>query len=218
MDRESQDAMNTEALEALYAKTLYTLRESRKTLLRRYSADSEAALLEKIRSGEVAEHPAYDHYLSALIIEQTRMEIRAQALERLGGQTAADTSPISMHLMLKERLETHYAERLTEPVRLAQDAMLLAFDTGLMMEVRYFSSAEYAIGWSWGDAELRIDTAPLHTDCSTFPCHVHGDDNTLQAGPVNCPDTDCWTGFSQLLDILLADPLLEKCILQEAME
>lgn len=197
-----------EGTQKLYAKTNYVLRESRKAMLARYEAADEAFLLEKIRRGEAQEHPAYDHYLGALIVEQTRQFVRADMLEQLGGKVPDDAAP-SVHVELKDRLETNYADRLSEPVRLAQDALLLSFDTGLLMEVRYASADEYMLSWSWGDAELRIDTAPVHADCPTFPQHLHRDDGTVHADPVTQPGTDCWANLSRLLDVLLANPLLE---------
>lgn len=209
MDNQSDAAMDVDAQQALFAKIIYTLRESRKELLKRYAVDSEAALLEKIRAGEMAEHPAYEHYLSALIVEQTRMEVRAQATAQLSGTAASDIAPISVHLMLMEGIERQYGQRLAEPPRLAQDALLLSFDSGLMVEARYFSKDEYSIGWSWGEAEFRIDTAPVHMECATFPHHLHDDGGTVRADPASCPGTDCWRNFSRLIDRLLVNPLLE---------
>jgi len=210
MDTEIDDGYDADALQALYAKTLYTLRESRKAMLKQYAVENEAALLEKIRSGVLDEHPAYEHYLSALIIEQTRLHVRAQAATQLGGvETEADTG-ISIHLMLKDKIEEHYATRLIEPVRLAHDALLLSFDSGLMVEARYFSRDEYSIAWSWGEAELRVDTAPVHSDCASFPHHLHDDAGTVRKDSASCPGTDCWSNFNRLIDTLLVDPLLEN--------
>lgn len=202
-------------LETLYARTIFTLRESRKEVLKRYGVDDETAILEKIKCGELDEHPAYEHYLSALIVEQTRMHVRAQAVVQLGGQESDDATPASVHLMLKEQIEERYAGRLSEPVRMAQDALLLAFDTGLMVEARYFSKDEYSIGWSWGEAVLRIDTAPVHGDSATFPHHRHDDEGGLYPDVVTSPGGDCWLNFSRLLDALLVNPMLDTAELSK---
>lgn len=202
------DAMSAEALQALYAKTVYLLRESRKEILRRYAVESEAALLEHIKDGAVGEHPAYDHYLSALILDQTRMQMRAEMMEQFNHAPAVPD--VCMHLIFKEKLEQLYADRMTEPVRLAQDAMTLSFDTGLMLEVRYFSNQEYSISWSWGDAELRMDTAPVHVHCATFPAHLHDESGEVRVGRMVDPGLDGWSNFASLLDTLLLDPLLEQ--------
>jgi len=205
------EAMDAEELQALYAKTAYMLRESRKEVLRQYDIDSEVALLEKIKNGDVSEHPAYDHYLSALILDQTRMQVRAEMMEQFGDALTVHAEPVvCMHLIFKENLEEHYAERMLEPVRMAQDALTLSFDTGLLMEVRYFSRDEYSINWSWGDAELRMDTAPMHVTCATFPLHVHDENGVVRAGPMDDYSPDSWRNYSRLLDTLLLDPLLER--------
>lgn len=65
------------------ARLLIELRESRAALLARHGVDSEAALLEKIRRGEIAEHPAYEDYLGAKIVDATREAIRADLREYL---------------------------------------------------------------------------------------------------------------------------------------
>lgn len=209
-ERENEEdiAEDPEFLQKLYAKTNYALRESRKAVLAQYAVEDEAALLEKIKSGELSEHPAYDHYLGALIVEQTRQHVRCEMMARLGGRAGSADGTESVHLTLKAQLEAHYAHRLSEPVRMAQDALILAFDSGLLMEVRYYSADEYMFSWSWGDAELRIDTAPVHPECPTYPHHLHGDDGSVRGDSVTLPGTDCWTNFSRLLDVLLVDPLL----------
>lgn len=212
MDQNLSDNMavveDPEELQKVYAKTNYALRESRKALLKQYDAADEIALLDKIKDGQVEEHPAYEHYLGALIMEQTRLYVRNDLLAQFGGSSSGEV-PVSVHLMLKDQLEAHYADRLSEPVRMAQDALILSFDSGLLMEVRYYSPDEYMFSWSWGEAEMRIDTAPVHPECDTFPHHLHGDDGTIHRDSVTLPGTDCWANFSQFLEILLVNPLLD---------
>ena len=210
MNQLVHDAEDTENLQNLYAKTTYLLRESRKEILKSYQVECEAALLEKIRSGELPEHPAYEHYLSALILEQTRMQIRAEMVVRLSIGNSDEVPAISLHLILKDHIESAYADRLAEPVRLAQDALLLSFDTGLMMEVRYFSAEEYSINWSWGEAELRIDTAPIHPENTRYSHHLHNADALVLADNITQPGRDSWLNFSGLLNTLLQDPLLDS--------
>ena len=209
MDSLMTDCMSPQALQALFAETNYRLRESRKTVLQRYAVGTEAELLTKIKQGAVAEHPAYERYLSALILEQTRLQIRAEMLSQLADRREAELPSISVHWGLKEKLQNHYALRLVEQVGLTQDALMLSFDTGLRVEVRYFSIQEHSIRWRWGDAELRIDTAPTHPDCATFPRHLHREDGAIAADAATSADTNCWLNLSGLLDLLLQDPLLK---------
>lgn len=204
------DAQDTENLQNLYARTSYLLRESRKDILKSYQVDCEAALLEKIQCGALPPHPAYESYLSALILEQSRMQIRAEMLAQLSTGNSDETPAISLHLVLKNHIESNYADRLTQPVQLAQDALLLYFDTGLMMELRYFSSEEYSINWHWGDAGLRIDTAPMHTENKQSSQHLHNAEALVLACNIMQAGRDCQLNFSGLLNILLTDPLLES--------
>ena len=46
-------------------------------------AEDEAALLSRIEAGEVDEHPAYEHYLAARILADTRDATRAALAESL---------------------------------------------------------------------------------------------------------------------------------------
>ena len=210
MDQLEHDALDTENLQNLYAQTSYRLRESRTERLKSYQVGREADLLEKIRNSELPQHPAYEHYLSALILEQSRMQIRAELLARLSTGNSAEVAAISLHLIIKEHIESEYADRLAEPVRLAQDALLLSFDTGLMMEVRYFSTEEYSINWRWGDAELRIDTAPMDAENRPLSHHRHNAEALVLADTITQPGRDSWLNFSGLLNALLQDPLLDS--------
>ena len=70
----SEDAEQAQRLSRL----TYDLRVSRGTLLKQYDVADAAALLDKIRSSVVPEHPAYEHYLSAKILDEMRETIRAE--------------------------------------------------------------------------------------------------------------------------------------------
>lgn len=52
------------------SKLMYELRESHRQILARYAVNSEDALLDAIRTARLAEHPAYDDYLSAMQLQQ----------------------------------------------------------------------------------------------------------------------------------------------------
>jgi len=71
---EYDEAMELQQLSRL----IYELRENRNAALKSYGAEDEAALLQKIESGAVDEHPAYEHYLAARILADIRATVRAR--------------------------------------------------------------------------------------------------------------------------------------------
>ncbi len=60
------------------SKLLIELRESRAVLLDHYGVTDEKALLEGIRGGGIEEHPAYEVYLGAKLIDSTRETVRSE--------------------------------------------------------------------------------------------------------------------------------------------
>jgi hypothetical protein len=113
-----------------------------------------------------------------------------------------------LHLELKEKIDANYADQLQAPVRLAQDALTLRLKNGVAMELRFANEREYAVSWQWGEAQLKIDTAPLHPQLATFPNHLHDADGCVRADPIMYSDADVWARLRRLLDTLLTDPLL----------
>ncbi|HEY4801241.1 MAG TPA: hypothetical protein VIH96_01350 [Paraburkholderia sp.] len=75
----SEAAQQIDAL----SRVLYDLREDRKRILDRYRAGDEATLLALITAGRVDEHPAYEHYLGAKTLADTREVIREQLRDLL---------------------------------------------------------------------------------------------------------------------------------------
>ena len=81
---ENLDPDTAEEIEQL-SRLVYELRENRNTVLATLGAEDEAALLQQIQAGEVDEHPAYEHYLAARILTDTRETVRTVVAERLMG-------------------------------------------------------------------------------------------------------------------------------------
>lgn len=117
---------------------------------------------------------------------------------------------MSLHLELKEQIEAHYAAHLPTGVALRQDALMLEFDNGLRMELRFASAHEYLLSWLWGDAELRIDTAPLHPELATQPNHYHDEEGRVHADPLTQPGAAPWDNLRKVIDAVLNDPLLQS--------
>ena len=79
---EDLDYETAEEIELL-SKLIYELRDSYNAVLKFHDAEDEAALLQKIREGTLAEHPTYEHYLAARILDDTRETVRTVVSERL---------------------------------------------------------------------------------------------------------------------------------------
>ncbi|MGE5471641.1 MAG: hypothetical protein ACM3X0_12650 [Bacteroidota bacterium] len=208
-----EDAQNIEQA----ARLIFELRENRAALLMPYAVADEAALLVAIAAGQQPEHPTYERYLSARILERTRQTLRRE----LAGQVAPGSSlaPASgeatedaavHHFELKEALEKRYADRLDGEPQLMQDALALCFAGGLIVELRVAAADHYAFSWLWGDAELRIDTAPRPGATGVPASHFHDADGMLRDDPVTQPGRAPLDNIAALLDALLVDPLLER--------
>ena len=119
---------------------------------------------------------------------------------------------MNLHYLLKEKLEMAYAATLDGGVVLNQDALTLQFVDGPNMEVRFLDADQYSIQWRWGEALLRIDTAPLHPELATFPNHLHDAVNQLYADHWTTPGAEPWENLQRLIDSVLKDPLLNTHI------
>jgi len=59
------------------SRLIYELRVHRDRLLGDWQAPDSGTLLARIRAGETAEHPAYEAWLAARILDDTRHEARS---------------------------------------------------------------------------------------------------------------------------------------------
>ena len=190
------------------AKLLIELRESRMTLLARYAVASEEDLFERLHAGKLPEHTAYEDYLGARIITSTRAAIRSQLRDYMLQINPAGVS-MNVHAQLSDAVITRYGERLECTPQQSFDALMLRFDTGLGVELRFASADEYSIYWQWQDTEWRIDTAPLHTHLSSFPNHVHAADGGVRPDLLTAPGRPPWENLRVVLDAILENPRLD---------
>lgn len=117
---------------------------------------------------------------------------------------------MSTHIDLAARIEESFGEHLESPVDVKLDALIVQLDNGATLEARIAAPDAYAIAWAWGEAELRIDTAPLHTQLKTFPNHLHAADGSLQRDPLTHCNAAPWDNLRAVIEAILIDPLLEN--------
>ncbi|MBP6801530.1 MULTISPECIES: hypothetical protein [Zoogloea] len=116
---------------------------------------------------------------------------------------------MSLHFDLATRIDETYGERLEGPAEVKLDALVVRLDNGVTLEARIAAPNAYAIAWAWGEAELRIDTAPVHKDLATFPNHLHAADGKLYHDPLTRCGAAPWDNLRAVIDCVLNDPLLE---------
>lgn len=73
------DAMEIEQI----ARLMYEVRVARDEMLARLGAADAAQALDRIRRGELPEHPSYEHYLSARILTDLGTQVRADLAARI---------------------------------------------------------------------------------------------------------------------------------------
>ena len=117
---------------------------------------------------------------------------------------------MSQHLDLAAQIEEHFGPHLETPVDVKYDALIARFSNGVTLEARIATTDTYTIAWAWGEAELRIDTAPLHPELATRPNHLHAADGRLCADPLTRIDASPWDNLQHVITTILDDPLLDK--------
>ena len=120
-----------------------------------------------------------------------------------------------IHSILKDAIEVEFAQAL-ESAELCRDALLVRLRNDVTIELRFADATEYAINWQWGDVQLRIDTAPMHPELTTFPNHLHDSDGELRTDRITRPGNAPWDNVRVLIAALLEDPLLRESAPQPA--
>ncbi|AYH43174.1 hypothetical protein [Azoarcus sp. DN11] len=116
---------------------------------------------------------------------------------------------MSLHIELAEHIDRTFGARLSRPVEHKQDALVVYLENGVTLIVRYAAADAYSLRWSCGDAELGIDTAPLHRELATFPNHLHDADGRLRPDPLTRPDDTPADNVSRVIEALITDPALD---------
>jgi len=114
-----------------------------------------------------------------------------------------------VHDELKAAIDAAFEHDLSAPVELCRDALVVRLNNEAVMELRFASAAEYSIGWRWGEAQLRIDTAPLHPQLATYPRHLHDSEGRLRPDPLTRAGDDAWRNVRRVIASVLRDPLLQ---------
>ncbi|MBD5804494.1 hypothetical protein AZOA_39370 [Azoarcus sp. Aa7] len=117
---------------------------------------------------------------------------------------------MSLHIELADHIDRSFGARLPQPVEHKQDALVVHLENGVMLTVRYAANDAYSLRWTCGDAELGIDTAPLHRELATFPNHLHDAAGNLHPDPLTRPEDSPAKNLVRVIEALIADPMLER--------
>ena len=117
---------------------------------------------------------------------------------------------MTLLIELKEAVDASLLSSLEEPATLCRNALVLSLNNGVVMELRFASPTEYAFTWHFGDAQMRIDTAPIAHAVATAPNHLHDVTGVVRADPVTNPAATPLENTKALVEALLVDPLLER--------
>lgn len=74
---EDLDSTVKEKLSAVYNEML-AIKSHKRALLDQYGVDRVEELMKKIKKGEIDEHPAYDHYLAILALDNELQPLREE--------------------------------------------------------------------------------------------------------------------------------------------
>lgn len=117
---------------------------------------------------------------------------------------------MSLLAHLAEEAVSQFGERLADAPLITHDALILVFDSGVTLQARFASAAEYSIHWRLDGTELRIDTAPLHPGLASYPSHLHAADGSIQPDLLTLPGQEPWENLQAVLVTVLRDPLLSR--------
>ncbi|WP_051460248.1 DUF6516 family protein [Pseudogulbenkiania sp. MAI-1] len=109
---------------------------------------------------------------------------------------------------LRDAIIDDYGETLAGDIILYQDAISLELLNGTLLEIKAASNSEYSFIWKYQGHVLRLDTAPLHPDLSTYPHHLHDSDGMVRPDPITTPGQPLRQNVRLLLGALNLDPLL----------
>lgn len=180
----------------------YELREYRKQLLAESGCGDPAELLAALQEGRLPEHPGYERWLAAVLMQRREQDLRTQLEWRCGHAHAADMPLLSEHPLAELLEEVELPGCFAGDVRLHPDGLTLCSDDGLEVVVRMVSARHWSFEWVKDGALWRLDTAPItHPGVATL-AHLHRPDGGVVADPLALDETDMVVVLQRVLDAL----------------
>lgn len=196
-------ATNALALAAL-SKELYDARQLRKQLLTLAGCTCTEAMLQAISDGLLPEHPSWEAWLSATLLERHEHHLQARMDWRCRHPHADaepegfdDSTTLAGLLQLPEGFE---------PPQHLPDGVALQGPDGLEALVRWVSPQAWSVEWSLGGAHWRLDNAPIAHPGVGTGAHLHRPDGQIVDSPIAVDDT--MAPLQRIIDALARSPQL----------
>jgi hypothetical protein len=108
-------------------------------------------------------------------------------------------------IVIAQCAEEHFDNILKEMPIIFSDKVRLVFIDDSYMDIRYPVDSKYSFHWQRRDEMIRIDTAPHHSQLSTYPRNIHmGKENNIVEDTITNIDNNieenvkCVLGFVHL--------------------
>ena len=172
------ETLSTEAADKVHQLTRlsFELKDNLAKLLSPYGFNASLPLKQQIIAGQISAHPAWEHYLSAAIIEQSLSSIRDALKHYLLALNSATQTPNSptppyeranawnlLHSFL-EPLVDQFGEHMREDVAVYQDALAVRFFDGTDVLLRYSDTHDFSFEWQTNNSVHYLDNIPTSED------------------------------------------------------
>ncbi len=184
------------------SRLAFNTRDARAGLLAYHGVSDESVLRERIVSGEIDEHPGWEHYVGARAMTMLREAARAGMA---GDSSPLDTLPA---LRVRDALGERFSSVIAGSIEARFDALELSLNNGLVLTLHIASSDEYSFAWRTGDNTRRaiLDTAPCHGMLAGAPVHLHRANGNVTEDTLTRIDADPVDNACALVAALVANP------------
>lgn len=189
------------------SRRMYALRETRKGLLASTGEADADALLAALRAGRLPEHPAYDSWLSVIVLERAEVALRTRIDWRCRHPRAEAPSGADDDSGLSALLAEVSVPETFASVQVHPDGVSFVGPGGLNVVARIAWAHDWAVEWHLDGRGWRLDTAPVaHPDVATR-AHLHRPDGTVVADPLALETGNAAVVLQTVLDALARDAL-----------
>lgn len=170
---------------------MFNLRERRKRLLADAGCGDADEILTAVREGRLPEHPGYDAWLAARLIEEREHALHEALQWRclIANGRKCLPPPRSGLAALAHAIRPSLPSAFAGGLRLHHDGISFSGASGIQALVRVLMPQAWSFEWHWAGESWRLDTAPVAHAGVDSAAHVHQPDGSVVANPVSLPLT-----------------------------